>query len=151
MSKGRQPDAASLTALAAWSGINPVEFTTAPKSNPEPLVMVSRLLRQDPELDDVGANALDAIIKTAYDSLKRRADRGLAVGFVPRLHRPGCHETRLRRQRLALPDPPFDFGNGLLHPPQNNLHDLMILEFAVCPACPGCFTPGFPIAPPRSL
>ena len=76
MSKGRQPDAASLTALAAWSGINPVEFTAVPKRNPEPLAMVSRLLRQDPELDDVGADALDAIIKTAYDSLKRRPTEG---------------------------------------------------------------------------
>ena len=72
MSKGRQPDAASLTVLAAWSGINPVEFTAAPKSRPEPIAMVSRLLRQDPALDDAGADALDAIIKTAYDSFKRR-------------------------------------------------------------------------------
>ncbi len=72
MSKGRQPDAASLTALAAWSGVNPVEFTAAPKSNPEPIAMVSKLLRQDPDLDDAGADALEAIIKTAYDSLKRR-------------------------------------------------------------------------------
>ena len=34
MSRGRQPDAASLTALSAWSGINPVDFTTAPKKRP---------------------------------------------------------------------------------------------------------------------
>ena len=72
MSKGRQPDAASLTALAAWSGVNPVEFTAAPKSNPEPIAIVSRLLRQDPDLDEAGADALEAIIKTAYDNLRRR-------------------------------------------------------------------------------
>ena len=72
MSKGRQPDAASLTGLAAWSGINPVEFTAAPKSRPEPIAMVSRLLRQDPDLDDASADALEAIIKTAYDNLKRK-------------------------------------------------------------------------------
>ena len=71
MSKDRQPDAASLTALAAWSGLNPVDFTTAPKNNPEPVAMISRLLRADPNLDDAGADALEAIIKTAYDSLKR--------------------------------------------------------------------------------
>ncbi len=75
MSKGRQPDAASLTALAAWSGINPVEFTAAPKSRPEPIAMVTKLLRQDPDLDDTGAEALVAIIKTAYDGLKRRSPR----------------------------------------------------------------------------
>ena len=71
MSKGRQPDAASLTALSAWSGINPVDFTLAPKNEPEPVAMMSRLLRADPNLDDDGADALEAIIKTAYDRLKR--------------------------------------------------------------------------------
>ena len=34
--------------------------------------MVSRLLREDPDLDDESADALEAIIKTAYDSFKRR-------------------------------------------------------------------------------
>ena len=71
MSKGRQPDAASLTALSAWSGINPVDFTLAPKNAPEPVAMMSRLLRADPNLDEDGADTLEAIIKTAYDRLKR--------------------------------------------------------------------------------
>ena len=72
MSKGRQPDAASLTALAAWSGINPVEFTAAPRRQRESITAVTRLLRQDPGLDDASADALEAIIKTAYESLKRK-------------------------------------------------------------------------------
>ena len=71
MSKGRQPDAASLTALSAWSGINPVDFTLAPKNDPEPVAMMSRLLRADPNLDENGADAIEAIIKAAYDRLKR--------------------------------------------------------------------------------
>ena len=71
MSKGRQPDAASLTVLSAWSGLNPVDFTTAPKNSPEPVAMVSRLLRADPNLDEDGADALEAIIATAYERLKR--------------------------------------------------------------------------------
>lgn len=71
MSKGRQPDAASLTALAAWSGLNPVDFSAVPKNNAEPVAMVSKLLRSDPNLDDDGADALEAIIKTAYERLKR--------------------------------------------------------------------------------
>ena len=71
MSKGRQPDAASLTALSAWSGLNPVDFTAAPKKGAEPVAMVSRLLRADPNLDDDGADALEAIITTAYRKLKR--------------------------------------------------------------------------------
>ena len=72
MSKGRQPDAASLTALSAWSGLNPVDFTTARRIRGEPIAMVSRLLREDPHLDDAAADALEAIIKTAYDGFKRR-------------------------------------------------------------------------------
>ena len=71
MSKGRQPDAASLTALAAWSGLNPVDFTAVPKKNVEPVAMVSKLLRSDPNLDEEGADALEAIITTAYERLKR--------------------------------------------------------------------------------
>ena len=71
MSKGRQPDAASLTALSAWSGLNPVDFTAAPKKSAEPVAMVSRLLRADPNLDEEGADALEAIITTAYERLKR--------------------------------------------------------------------------------
>ena len=72
MSTGRQPDAASLTALAAWSGINPVDFTTAPKRRRESIAEVGRLLRQDPSLDEAGADALEAIIRAAYESLRRR-------------------------------------------------------------------------------
>ena len=71
MSKGRQPDSASLTALSAWSGLNPVDFTAAPKNSPEPVAMVSRLLRADPNLDEDSADALEAIITTAYEKLKR--------------------------------------------------------------------------------
>lgn len=72
MSKGRQPDAASLTALSAWSGINPVDFTAVRKSRRESIAMVSRLLREDPELDETSAVALEAIIKTAYENFKRK-------------------------------------------------------------------------------
>ena len=71
MSKGRQPDAASLTALSAWSGMNPVDFTSAPKAEPDAVAKVSRLLRADPNLDDDGAETLEAIIATAYERLKR--------------------------------------------------------------------------------
>ena len=73
MARGRQPDAASLTALSAWSGINPVDFTTAPKRDPEAVAKVSRLLRADPDLDEDSADALEAIITAAYERLKRAA------------------------------------------------------------------------------
>ncbi len=71
MSKNRQPDAESLTALSAWSGLNPVDFMTGPKRYREPIAMVAKLLREDPNLDNAGADALEAIIKAAYDRFKR--------------------------------------------------------------------------------
>ena len=74
MSSGRQPDAASLTALSAWSGLDPVEFMSTPRRPREPIAMVSKLLREDPHLDHAGAEALESIIKTAYDRFRRQSD-----------------------------------------------------------------------------
>jgi transcriptional regulator with XRE-family HTH domain len=70
MSKGRQPDSESLTSLAAWSGLNPVDFTRGEKRTPEPMALVGKLLREDPNLDANGADALEAILKAAYERFK---------------------------------------------------------------------------------
>ena len=72
MSNGRQPDAASLTALSAWSGLDPVDFISTPRRPPEPIAMVSKLLREDPNLDRAGADALETIITAAYDRFRRQ-------------------------------------------------------------------------------
>lgn len=74
MSGGRQPDAASLTALSAWSGLNPVDFMSAPKHTREPMVMVTKLLREDPNLDRAGADALETIITTAYERFRHQGE-----------------------------------------------------------------------------
>ena len=71
MAKGRQPDAESLTALSAWSGLNPVDFVNAKKRAAEPMAHVGRLLREDPNLDETGAQALEEILRTAYARFKR--------------------------------------------------------------------------------
>lgn len=71
MSKSRQPDAASLTALSAWSGLNPTDFTTTPKHDREPIAMVTKLLREDPNLDSDSADALETIIAAAYKRFKQ--------------------------------------------------------------------------------
>ena len=71
MATGRQPDAASLTAIAAWSGLNPVNFYGSKPRDAEPLAMVGTLLRSDPRLDAEGADALEAIIKAAYERFRR--------------------------------------------------------------------------------
>lgn len=73
MSQGRQPDAASLAALSAWAGLNPSDFVRASykpqKANP--IAQISTLLRSDPNLDAQAADALDAIVKTAYERLRK--------------------------------------------------------------------------------
>jgi len=74
MSNGRQPDAASLTALAAWSGLDPVDFMSMPRRSCEPMAMVSKLLREDPNLDHAGADALEIISTAAYDRFRRQTD-----------------------------------------------------------------------------
>ncbi len=78
MSSGRKPDAASLTVLAAWAGIDPTQFVSGTKGRREPLAMVGKLLREDPNLDDQGAEALEAIIKTAYERLSSAKKPGRA-------------------------------------------------------------------------
>ena len=71
MAKSRQPDAASLTALSAWSGLNPIDFIAGPKHDRESIAMVTKLLREDPNLDSGGADALETIITAAYARFKR--------------------------------------------------------------------------------
>ncbi len=73
MAQGRSPDAGSLAALSAWAGINPSDFVEAPykKKRPAAIAQISTLLRNDPHLDRNSAAALEAIVKTAYERLRK--------------------------------------------------------------------------------
>jgi transcriptional regulator with XRE-family HTH domain len=73
MAQGRRPDAASLAALSAWSGLNPSDFVTAAYKarSPEPMAQISTLLRSDPRLDAESAEAVEAIVKAAYERLRK--------------------------------------------------------------------------------
>lgn len=73
MAQSRGPDAASLAALSAWAGLNPSDFVDAPYkgSRPEAIAQISTLLRSDPNLDQQSAEALEAIVKTAYERLRK--------------------------------------------------------------------------------
>ena len=73
MAQGRSPDAASQAALAAWAGLNPADFVKLPGKRPsqEPLSAALTLLRADPKLKPEGATALEAIIRTAYNQLRK--------------------------------------------------------------------------------
>ncbi len=73
MAQGRRPDAASLAALSAWAGLNPSDFVVAPYKpvHPEPMAQISTLLRTDPSLDAEGAEAVEAIVRAAYERLRK--------------------------------------------------------------------------------
>lgn len=73
MSQGRRPDAASLAALSAWAGLNPSDFvhTTQTISRPEAMAQISTLLRADPNLNPQAAETLEAILRTAYEQLRK--------------------------------------------------------------------------------
>lgn len=73
MAQGRRPDAASLAALSAWAGLNPSDFVEAPYrlAQPEPMAQISALLRSDPSLDSASAEAVEVIVRAAYDRLRK--------------------------------------------------------------------------------
>jgi len=73
MAQGRKPDAASLAVLSAWAGLNPSDFVSGQfkAPHPEPMVQISKLLRSDPNLGEQAADAMDAIVKAAYEQLRR--------------------------------------------------------------------------------
>jgi transcriptional regulator with XRE-family HTH domain len=73
MAQGRRPDAASLAALSAWAGLNPSDFVRAPykRLRPEAIAQISTLLRTDPNLDAQSAEAVEAIVKAAYERLRK--------------------------------------------------------------------------------
>jgi hypothetical protein len=56
--------------------LNPSDFVEGEfkAEQPEPLGEISSLLRRDPSLDSAAAEALDLIVRTAYERL-RKGDR----------------------------------------------------------------------------
>lgn len=73
MAQGRRPDASSLAALSAWAGLNPSDFVDAPYkvAHPEPMAKISTLLRTDPNLDAQAAEAVEAIVRAAYERFRK--------------------------------------------------------------------------------
>ena len=73
MAQGRRPDAASLAALSAWAGLNPSDFVSAryKPGHAEPMAQISTLLRTDPNLDPDAAEAVEAIVRAAYERVRK--------------------------------------------------------------------------------
>lgn len=74
MSQGRRPDVDSLSALCEWSGLQSENFVTSPKrkkAQPETLAKVTAHFRADPNLSEEAAKALETLLKTAYQQLRK--------------------------------------------------------------------------------
>lgn len=72
MSQGRKPDVDTLSALCAWSGLKADIFMSGqPRERAETLSEITALFRADPNLSKEGAVALEAIIKAAYEQIRK--------------------------------------------------------------------------------
>ncbi|RUU76230.1 MAG: XRE family transcriptional regulator [Mesorhizobium sp.] len=75
MGQGKRPDIDGLAALASWSKLDVSSFyrpTETSARNAEPLAEITALLRADKNLSGEGAIALENMLKSAYEHLRRR-------------------------------------------------------------------------------
>ena len=74
MAQGRRPDVDSLAALVAWSGLRQEDFIRSEQRGlpkPEPLAMISALLRADKHLSVEAATALDELVRATYARMRK--------------------------------------------------------------------------------
>ncbi|RXH35248.1 XRE family transcriptional regulator [Bradyrhizobium nanningense] len=73
LSQGRRPDVDSLAALTQWLGLPADRFMGQRKvafGAASPLTQISSILREDPNLNENAAAALDELIKATYARLR---------------------------------------------------------------------------------
>lgn len=74
ISQGKRPDVDSLTALCVWGGFDANRFSNlndnGQRGKPSALAEIVTHLRADRNLSRPNAEALEAIIKTAYERMK---------------------------------------------------------------------------------
>jgi transcriptional regulator with XRE-family HTH domain len=74
MAQGRRPDVDSLAALLDWSGLKAELFVQGGKATQvesDPLAQITAYLRADSHLTPEGAAAIEAIVKAAYEKLRK--------------------------------------------------------------------------------
>lgn len=74
ISQGRRPDVDTLAALCQWSGLHADKFMRSDNSKvaeASPLAKISVHLRADKNLSKEGVKALEAILATAYEQLRK--------------------------------------------------------------------------------
>lgn len=73
LSQGKRPDVDSLAALTGWLGMSADRFMgqrTVAFGSASPLTQISSILRDDPDLNEDAAAALDEMIKATYARLR---------------------------------------------------------------------------------
>ena len=76
---------------------------------------MSRLLRADPNLDENGADALEAIICDGLREAQAAVVEFLVLLISVGLRRFRCGNSQVGSQSLPLPDALGDFRDGLFH------------------------------------
>lgn len=73
LGQGRRPDVDSFARLVAWGGFAADQFVVAPRMEQAGgfLTALPAALRSDPHLDDKGVQALETIIRAAYDQFRQ--------------------------------------------------------------------------------
>ena len=76
MAQGRRPDVDSLAALVAWGGLSADSFVVGIDDRPSAgtLTMISTYLKGDPQLSPEAAEALDQMVKAAYERMRYPED-----------------------------------------------------------------------------
>lgn len=73
LGQGRRPDVDSFARLIAWGGFDADQFVVATRTAQTGgfLTNLPTYLRSDPHLDDKGVEALEVIIRAAYDQFRQ--------------------------------------------------------------------------------
>ena len=74
MGQGKRPDVEGLAALAIWSGLDVSEFyrsSSSTEQKVEPLAAITALLRADRNLSGESAQALETMLKSAYQHMRK--------------------------------------------------------------------------------
>jgi transcriptional regulator with XRE-family HTH domain len=72
ISQGKRPDVDGLSALLAWSGLQMDDFivTTMPRAEVSTVARISTSLRADKHLPPRAAEAIEKIVRVAYDEFR---------------------------------------------------------------------------------
>ncbi|RMA41106.1 helix-turn-helix domain-containing protein [Rhodophyticola porphyridii] len=75
MGQGKRPDVDGLASLASWSGIDVRKFyRLGEQGDAEPLAEITTILRADKNLEQEAVKALEVMLKTAYQQMRRKDD-----------------------------------------------------------------------------